>query len=57
MPTAWSCVGVTASLPVKACCRHFHLNKQAHKFVMTSLLDGGKVQDETMGPVKVSLLD
>ena len=33
MPITGSCVGVTAPLPVKACCRNFHLNKQAHKFV------------------------
>ena len=31
MPIPGSCVGVTAPLPVKACCRNFHLNKQAHK--------------------------
>ena len=31
MPITGSCVGVTAPLPVKACCRNFHLNKQAHK--------------------------
>ena len=38
-------------------CRIFHLNKQAHKFVLIDLPDGGKIQNETMGPVKVSLLD
>ena len=42
MPIPGSCVGVTAPLPVKACCRNFHLNKQAHKLdkrILGSVVD------------------
>ena len=44
MSTTRSCVGAIASLPVKACCRIFHLNKQSSE----------QRVNKVVGPVKIN---
>ena len=55
MPITGSCVGVTAPLPVKACCRNFHLNKQAHKFVRLYLHQALGVSDVFVHTLSLSV--